>query len=577
MEIFFKSITMTYGKFVEKNISFTKGINLIYGSNETGKSTIYRFMEAMLYGQYKRSNKNLVKDKDFYDRDKPWYTEFYSGSMQVEKNDELIHIFRDFNTGVVKVTNLTRGSILPISDPRNLGYDILGLSWEEYIAYVALDFQDPFQSKLGQVDNKDIFIKDLLSSGRSLDLKSIKENLVKENSKIGTDRISTKDLGLVNKDLAMLKSQMDSIEANSYDLDKLLNELEEYRTKKNYFKTKLGYAYKANEGEGQVSLEDYERLLSYRRFIGPRKKLRSKFSMWIIFLVAMLLLVGGLILDLIGRYIGAGLLLLGLLASFLLLDKNKYFNIKKSDKVSIKYEKLIKQEFERVGVINIDEYKNLVTTNKPKNFTNIEPVDYDETFSSLTYYQDLEKAQDQIIYSYKNDLRKKRALGEEINDLLKVKKQLISEVRVNNLLIDALGSISSMAFITYKTELEDEISKLIAKISRGKYEKVLVNEDFEMSVFDKSRSSYIDLKYLSLGTIELVNLAYRLSLRSYQGMDGLPLILENSFNFIDPKRKDMFIEFFNTYGRDKQLIFFTNRMSDLGIFEEKQNIIEISD
>lgn len=576
MEIFFKSITMTYGKFVEKNISFNKGINLIYGSNEAGKSTIYRFIEAMLYGQYKRSNKNLVKDKDLYDRDKPWYTEFYSGSMEVEKNDEVIHIFRDFNSGVVKVTNLTRGSIIPISDPRNLGYDILGLNWEEYIAYVALDFQDPFQSKLGQVDNKDIFIKDLLSSGRSLDLKSIKENLVKENSKIGTDRISTKDLGLVNKDLAMVKSQMDSIEANSYDLDKLLNELEEYRTKKNYFKTKLSYAYKATEEE-QVSLEDYERLLSYRRFIGPRKKLKSKFSIWISFLVPMLLFIGGLILDLIGRYIWAGLLLLGFLASFLLLDKNKFFNIKKSGRVSTKYEKLIKQEFERVGVTNIDEYKNLVTTNKTKNFTIFEPVDYDETFSSLTYYQDLEKAQDQIIYSYKNDLRKKRALDEEINDLLKVKNQLINEVRINNLLIDALGSISSMAFITYKTELEDEISKLITKISRGKYEKVLVNEDFKMSIFDKSRSSYIELKYLSLGTIELVNLAYRLSLRSYKGIDSLPLILENSFNFIDPKRKDMFIEFLNTYGRDKQLIFFTNRKSDLGIFEEKQNIIEISD
>lgn len=577
MEIFFKGITMTYGKFVGKDIRFKRGINLVYGSNEAGKSTIYRFIGAMLYGQYRRSNKNIVKDRHMYERDKPWYTEFYSGSLEVEKNDEIIHIFRDFNSGVVKVTNLTRGIVLPVPDPRNLGYDILGLSWEEYMAYVAFDFQDPYQSKLGQVDNKDVFIKDLLSSGRIIDLKNIKETLIKENSRIGTDRVSTKELGLVNKDLAILKSQMDSIQANSYDLDKLLIEVEEYRTKKKYYETRLRYAYRPNEPKEEVSLEDYERIINYIGLIRPKEKLSHRFSIWPSLLVPIFLLIGSIILIFKGKIIWGVLLLLASLTILIVMKKWQGSKTSKIDSPSTKYENLIEEEFARVGVTNIDEYKNLVTTKKAKNFTIFEHVDYDETFSSLSYYKDLEKAQEQIIYSYKDDLRKKRSLGEEINDLLKVKDKLKSEVRVNNLLIDALGSISSMAFTTYKTELEDEISKLISKISRGKYEKVLLNKDFEMLVFDKSRSSYIDLKYLSLGTIELVNLAYRLSLRAYKGMDCFPLILENSFNFIDPSRKDIFIEFLKTYGRYKQLILFTNKKSDLSIVDEKQNIIEISD
>jgi len=39
-----------FGKFADKKIKFKKGINVIYGDNETGKSTIHKFIETMLFG-----------------------------------------------------------------------------------------------------------------------------------------------------------------------------------------------------------------------------------------------------------------------------------------------------------------------------------------------------------------------------------------------------------------------------------------------------------------------------------------------------------------------------------------------
>ena len=39
-----------FGKFTDHKVSLQPGINIIYGSNESGKSTIHAFIRAMLFG-----------------------------------------------------------------------------------------------------------------------------------------------------------------------------------------------------------------------------------------------------------------------------------------------------------------------------------------------------------------------------------------------------------------------------------------------------------------------------------------------------------------------------------------------
>ena len=39
-----------FGKFTNKEIHFSDGMNVIYGENESGKSTLYTFIRAMLFG-----------------------------------------------------------------------------------------------------------------------------------------------------------------------------------------------------------------------------------------------------------------------------------------------------------------------------------------------------------------------------------------------------------------------------------------------------------------------------------------------------------------------------------------------
>lgn len=55
-----------FGKFHNQAISFEDGLNVIYGKNETGKSTIHTFIRGMLFGmqpQRGRTSENNLYSK----------------------------------------------------------------------------------------------------------------------------------------------------------------------------------------------------------------------------------------------------------------------------------------------------------------------------------------------------------------------------------------------------------------------------------------------------------------------------------------------------------------------------------
>ena len=83
----------SYGKLNNREIEFNDKINLIYGKNESGKSTLLRFIENCFYGISKNK-----KGKEFSDYDNylPWKGEEFSGKIDLEelaKNKNLKGLF----------------------------------------------------------------------------------------------------------------------------------------------------------------------------------------------------------------------------------------------------------------------------------------------------------------------------------------------------------------------------------------------------------------------------------------------------------------------------------------------------
>ena len=102
MKIDFLKIN-NFGKIENKEINFKKNINLIYGKNETGKSTMLKFIFSIFYGASKNKNGKEISDHEKY---KPWNKNEYSGKLKYElDNKEKFEVYRDFSKKNPKIYN----------------------------------------------------------------------------------------------------------------------------------------------------------------------------------------------------------------------------------------------------------------------------------------------------------------------------------------------------------------------------------------------------------------------------------------------------------------------------------------
>ena len=85
----------SFGKFQKKNILLKEGINVVYGDNESGKSTVHTFLLAMFFGLRRRRGK--ASRTDLYTRYKPWgESSRYEGTLWFTCGEKQFRLERDF-------------------------------------------------------------------------------------------------------------------------------------------------------------------------------------------------------------------------------------------------------------------------------------------------------------------------------------------------------------------------------------------------------------------------------------------------------------------------------------------------
>ena len=81
-----------FGKLEKREFTFAPGINVIYGANEAGKSTLHTFLTAMLFGMDKGRGR-----KDDYQRYEPWHApSYYSGAIRFQVDGRPFYLERNF-------------------------------------------------------------------------------------------------------------------------------------------------------------------------------------------------------------------------------------------------------------------------------------------------------------------------------------------------------------------------------------------------------------------------------------------------------------------------------------------------
>lgn len=85
-----------YGKFENHRLTLKPGINIIYGKNETGKTTIHSFIRAMFFGLQRGRGRSARLDE--YRLRQPWENPaWFAGTMRIREGREIYRIDRNFD------------------------------------------------------------------------------------------------------------------------------------------------------------------------------------------------------------------------------------------------------------------------------------------------------------------------------------------------------------------------------------------------------------------------------------------------------------------------------------------------
>lgn len=84
-----------FGKFHDTSVSFQDGMNIIYGKNEAGKSTLHTFIRGMLFGLERQRGR--AARNDLYSKYEPWENSgTYEGQLRLEFEGIVYRIERSF-------------------------------------------------------------------------------------------------------------------------------------------------------------------------------------------------------------------------------------------------------------------------------------------------------------------------------------------------------------------------------------------------------------------------------------------------------------------------------------------------
>ncbi len=207
-------IISAFGRFKNKKILLNDGLNIIYGENEAGKTTIHKFIKGIFYGFFSPYTKIRRYTDDYY-KYIPWEDSKYSGILKYEFNGKTYRIERNFLKGEdeVKFIDDKDGTELT----KLLQYDSTTRLYEPSSMHIGINsivFDNTVSIKqLGSKTDDDLIkeVKDSLANlGGALDedisVKKIIEKLNKKIRNIGTKkRVKTSPYGKIVKEIEDLK------------------------------------------------------------------------------------------------------------------------------------------------------------------------------------------------------------------------------------------------------------------------------------------------------------------------------------------------------------------------------------
>lgn len=199
-----------FGKLINFSLDLSDGFNVLYGVNESGKSTLMNFVQTMFYGFTSNARKNNIADND-REHYRPWHSQMYGGTILFEHKNRIYSLERNF--GLTKAKDSTRlvfdatGKEVKLSSPDEPGFELFGMGKTEFLNTV-------FVNQMSSVINEDESIKGKLVSlaaGSQMEVSAdkMKASLMDFRKKIFNDRKNSQsEMGTLQEDIYQLDNDL---------------------------------------------------------------------------------------------------------------------------------------------------------------------------------------------------------------------------------------------------------------------------------------------------------------------------------------------------------------------------------
>lgn len=613
----------SYGKLKDKDVALEDGINVIYGENEKGKSTLLNFMVNIFYGTSRNKKGRDVSD---YERYKPWDTEEFSGKLVYTlDNGEKYEVFREFSKKSPKIYNSEMEDV-------SKEYSVDKTSGSQFFVEQTKVDESTFVSSVvsyqnevelnGQTQNV-LLQKIANSSSTGDDNISYKKAMDKLNKKqldeIGTNRSQGKPINIVINEMENLNSRNEYLkqyENYKYEIEDKRNIIDEeidklnikYKVLKEYNgivenekieRQKLKFSEeKIDELEQKIEKlnANIDNLKSDKKEVSDIsiKKVNSlPFAIggiaFLIVAVVLFIIMQNVVISAI-PVVMAGIVF-ALYFSKAKKVKVRNYEMKRAKiKVESENEEINRREYEIKAQLNlleksradqIDEFeriKNEVIKSiegskerlRANYFGKIDNYELNKIFESKDLPSELSRAQD-LINEKKLELHRleldKENIMPKLDELAENEEkyenyeEVYEDLKKKNEAINVAKEILESAYQKMKSSVTpkftQDLSKNVSMITGGKYNRVIIDEDEGIFV-ELPNGEFKNANRLSIGTIQQLYLAFRLSVIESLSDQTLPIILDETFAFYDDKRlEETLVNLQEYYSKNHQIILFT--------------------
>lgn len=595
-----------YGNLSNKEINLDNKINIIYGKNEAGKSTLLNFIESMFFGANKNKGKKLIPD---FDRYNPWNNGEYSGTIDYQlENGEEFHIYRDFKKKNPQILNKLGKDIsqefnIDKKNGNQFFTEQTGMD-RSLIDSTIITEQNQVELDEGTQNQLLQKIANLSESGEEeLSYKKIMDKLNKILlNEVGTERSQLKPLNITiskiddyqNKiqDIKQYENERFEITQEIADIQEEINKESENRNIYDEVKKiidndkieqeKIDEKYKTVK-ENKAKMEQYKEELDKTENEKNNER-KKQFKIRILANVILSIIAISLV------FLPRNIILVAipiLIVLFIIINMKHSKNEDNTSELTNKLEFLknttnsieneIKTMQDELYKKDEAEKNRIITKCNNEDISSLFSSKIDEVISKNTRSVEQNEIKKHKLEIDKQEIEKKFEKLAEYEENLEIEKRRLEELEHKQKIIKETMEILNKSYEDMKENVAPKFNKNLSKnievFSNEKYKEITITDKIFVKL---DNGENVPIEKLSTGTIEQIYLAFRLSVIEEISKEKMPIVLDEAFAYYDDERLLQTLKFLDIISN--QIIILTCTKREKSLLDKAQiryNLIEL--